>query len=147
MIVTSVVNLPHALGAERAVILHVDDLGMCHGANRSLRSLAAQGYVTCSSVMVPCPWFCEIAETAAADPALDLGVHLTLTGEWARYPASLDRGSVAKIPPSKDFSCATGEGRVSLRLSRIRLRNTFRKNSLDASYRSFSARLNSRNRS
>jgi predicted glycoside hydrolase/deacetylase ChbG (UPF0249 family) len=58
---------------------------MCHGANRGFLDLAAQGHVTCGSVMVPCPWFREIAEAAAADPALDLGVHLTLTSEWEHY--------------------------------------------------------------
>ena len=78
-------NLAAKLGAERAVILHVDDLAMCHGANRAYLELAAQGAVTCGSVMVPCPWFREIAEAAAADPALDLGVHLTLTSEWEHY--------------------------------------------------------------
>jgi hypothetical protein len=35
--------------------------------------------------MVPCPWFPEAAATAAADPALDLGVHLTLTSEKKPY--------------------------------------------------------------
>ncbi len=77
--------LAQRLGLSRAVILHVDDLGMCHGANRAFLSLAARGLVTCGSVMVPCPWFREIAEAAAADPALDVGVHLTLTSEWATY--------------------------------------------------------------
>lgn len=31
--------------------------------------------------MVPCPWFPEMRDMAAADPSLDLGVHLTLTSE------------------------------------------------------------------
>jgi predicted glycoside hydrolase/deacetylase ChbG (UPF0249 family) len=73
------------LGLDRAVILHVDDLAMCHGANRAFLDLAAAGRVTCGSVMVPCPWFRQIAEAAATDPALDLGVHLTLTSEWRHY--------------------------------------------------------------
>jgi predicted glycoside hydrolase/deacetylase ChbG (UPF0249 family) len=73
------------LGLNRAVILHVDDLGMCHGANRAFLSLTARGLVTCGSVMVPCPWFREIAEAGAVEPALDIGVHLTLTSEWTHY--------------------------------------------------------------
>jgi predicted glycoside hydrolase/deacetylase ChbG (UPF0249 family) len=78
-------TLARSLGVDRAVIFHVDDIGMCHGSNRGFLDLAAKGYVTCGSVMVPCPWFREIAESAAADPSLDLGVHLTLTSEWAGY--------------------------------------------------------------
>src|SRR5215208_6635514 len=69
---------------QRAVILHVDDLGMCPGANRAFLELAAGGQVTCGSVMVPCPAFREIAEAAVAAATLDLGVHLTLTSEWER---------------------------------------------------------------
>jgi hypothetical protein len=78
-------KLPHTLRVERAAIFHVDDVGMCHGANRGFLDLAERGFVTCGSVMVPCPWFREIPEAAAADPALDLGVHLTLTSEWEHY--------------------------------------------------------------
>src|SRR5215216_3621701 len=77
--------LADALGLTRAAILHVDDLGMCHGANRAFLELAVFGHVTCGSVMVPCPWFPEIAQAAAEHPDLDLGVHLTLTSEWAGY--------------------------------------------------------------
>ncbi|WP_426954184.1 polysaccharide deacetylase family protein [Muricoccus radiodurans] len=73
------------LGLGRAVVLHVDDLGMCHGSNAAFLELAASGFVTCGSVMVPCPWFREIAEAGAADPSLDIGVHLTLTSEWEHY--------------------------------------------------------------
>ena len=78
-------TLAAKLGLERAVILHVDDLAMCHGANRAYVELAAAGAVTCGSVMVPCPWFREIADAASADPSLDLGIHLTLTSEWQHY--------------------------------------------------------------
>ena len=78
-------RLNRELGVARAAIFHVDDLAMCHGANRAFIELAGAGFVTCGSVMVPCPWFAEIAEAAAAEPALDLGVHLTLTSEWRHY--------------------------------------------------------------
>jgi predicted glycoside hydrolase/deacetylase ChbG (UPF0249 family) len=76
------------LGADpqrRAAILHADDVGMCHGANTAFLKLSRRGGLTCGSVMVPCPWFPEIARIAAEDPALDLGVHLTLTSEWVGY--------------------------------------------------------------
>jgi chitin disaccharide deacetylase len=78
-------TLAAKLGLERAVILHVDDLARCHGGNLAYLELARVGLVTSGSVMVPCPWFREIAEAAAADPVLDLGVHLTLTSEWRHY--------------------------------------------------------------
>jgi hypothetical protein len=69
----------------RVLAVHVDDVGMCHGANTAFLELSRAGAVTCGSVMVPCPWFREIADAAAADRALDLGVHLTLTSEWPHY--------------------------------------------------------------
>ena len=71
--------------AARTVILHADDVGMCHGTNTAFVALARCGGIDCGSVMVPCPWFPEIAHEAAADPALDLGIHLTLTSEWFGY--------------------------------------------------------------
>jgi hypothetical protein len=69
----------------RIAILHVDDVGMCHGANAAYLDLYRKGAVDSGSVMVPCPWFAEIAEAARKDPSLDLGVHLTLTSEWEGY--------------------------------------------------------------
>ena len=71
--------------ARRAAILHADDVGMCHGANTAFVELSGTGALTCGSVMVPCPWFPEIARIAAASATLDLGVHLTLTSEWQGY--------------------------------------------------------------
>lgn len=69
----------------RLAIIHVDDVGMCHSANKAYLELFRSGGVTSGSVMVPCPWFMEIADAAAADRTLDLGVHLTLTSEWPHY--------------------------------------------------------------
>jgi predicted glycoside hydrolase/deacetylase ChbG (UPF0249 family) len=69
----------------RVLVVHVDDVGMCHGANVAFLELSRSAGVTCGSVMVPCPWFQEIADVAVLDPTLDLGVHLTLTSEWPQY--------------------------------------------------------------
>ena len=71
--------------ARKLVIAHADDIGMCHGANTAFAAVAGKGFITSGSVMVPCPWFREIAEMAASDAQFDLGVHLTLTSEWRHY--------------------------------------------------------------
>jgi chitin disaccharide deacetylase len=65
----------------RILIPHIDDVGVCHGANRAFVELAGQGFVTTASVMVPCPWFPETVDLMHEQPELDLGVHLTLTSE------------------------------------------------------------------
>ena len=73
------------------LVIHADDVGMCHGANQAFVELSHFGTITSGSVMVPCPWFPEIAEAAANDDSLDCGVHLTLNAEKQHYrwrPAS-----------------------------------------------------------
>ena len=69
----------------RTLIIHHDDLGGSHGANMAFVELWDQGLATSGSVMVPCPWFPEIAAIARQRPELDLGVHLTLTSEFAPF--------------------------------------------------------------
>jgi hypothetical protein len=69
----------------RTLILHLDDVGMSRGSVDAFAALAPDGSVTCGSVMVPCPWFPAAAALARDRPDLDLGVHLTLTSEWAGY--------------------------------------------------------------
>jgi len=75
---------PYAKG-RKAVVIHEDDVGMTHGCNVAFRELSARGVVTSGSVMAPCPWFPEVLAMAAADPSLDLGVHLTLNAEKRPY--------------------------------------------------------------
>ncbi len=67
------------------IVIHADDVGMCHGANQAFVELARMGVISAGSVMVPCPWFPEIASIAAGDPTLDVGVHLTLNAEQQGY--------------------------------------------------------------
>lgn len=71
--------------AERKVVINIDDVGMCHGANVAYLALKRAGAVDSGSVMVPCPWFLEIAEEGAKDASLNLGVHVTLTSEKKYY--------------------------------------------------------------
>jgi chitin disaccharide deacetylase len=71
--------------ARRRVVIHEDDVGMTHGANVAFSELSALGTCSSGSMMVPCPWFPEAIEMAAANPSLDLGVHLTLTSEKKPY--------------------------------------------------------------
>ncbi|MCX8101094.1 MAG: polysaccharide deacetylase family protein [Geminicoccaceae bacterium] len=73
------------MSERRILIAHLDDVGMCHGANRAMLELAGKGVLGCGSVMVPCPWFPEIAQAYRSRRELDLGVHLTLTSEWQGY--------------------------------------------------------------
>ena len=71
--------------ATTRLVIHADDVGMNHGANRAFIELSHFGTITAGSVMVPCPWFSEIAEAAAGDASLDCGVHLTLNSEMTHY--------------------------------------------------------------
>jgi predicted glycoside hydrolase/deacetylase ChbG (UPF0249 family) len=70
---------------DRVVVVHADDIGMCHATLPAIDELMAFGLVTSASAMVPCPWFLETASWHRRNPKFDLGVHLTLTSEWQHY--------------------------------------------------------------
>jgi hypothetical protein len=67
------------------LMIHADDAGLSHSQNRATMESLIHGQVNSYSIMVPCPWFYEIAQFARNNPALDNGVHLTLTCEWENY--------------------------------------------------------------
>lgn len=70
---------------ERRLIINADDFGLCHSVNHATFVALQNRWVTSASVMVPCAGFADAAFIASAFPALDIGVHLTLTSEWERY--------------------------------------------------------------
>ena len=70
---------------DRLVIIHTDDIGMCHSSILAFSDLHAFGLISSGAVMVPCPWFLQAAQYAREHPDADLGVHLTLTSEWPTY--------------------------------------------------------------
>ena len=69
----------------RLLIINGDDAGMCHTANVATIESLETGLMTSATIMVPCPWFLEIAEYARAHPKRDFGIHLCQTSEWRVY--------------------------------------------------------------
>ena len=70
---------------DRLLIINGDDVGMCHTANLATIDCMEHGLLTSATIMVPCPWFTEIARYAKAHPEKDFGIHLCHTSEWQTY--------------------------------------------------------------
>jgi len=69
----------------KLLIINADDSGLCHSANMATLRALEMGAVSTTTAMPPCPWFAEMAGIAAANPELDVGLHLTVNCEWRRY--------------------------------------------------------------
>jgi len=69
----------------KLIIVHADDLGETHAVDAAAIKALEGGTINSASLMVPCPWFPEMADYAKSHPDADLGLHLTLTSERVYY--------------------------------------------------------------
>ncbi len=67
---------------DKILIINVDDVGNSHAANAAVIEAMENGLATSSTIIVPGPWFPEIAAYAKAHPNSDFGVHIAHTSEW-----------------------------------------------------------------
>jgi predicted glycoside hydrolase/deacetylase ChbG (UPF0249 family) len=85
---TSAQTLAERLGypaGTKLIIVHADDLGETHAVNAAAIKALEGGTINSASLMVPCPWFPEMADYAKSHPDADFGLHLTLTSERVFY--------------------------------------------------------------
>ena len=88
----------------RLLIIHADDFGMMHSVNTAIEEALEKHWVTSASILVPCPWFPEVATWAKSHPDADLGIHLALNADWTSYRWS----SVSPQPKGSSLLDADG---------------------------------------
>lgn len=76
---------PSTTSAAPRLIIRIDDIGFCHGANAAAERILERGLCTSASVIVNTPWLDEAVAILQRHPEVSVGVHLTLNAEWREY--------------------------------------------------------------
>lgn len=71
-----------ASAADIRLLVCGDDGGSSHSINDGTILAFDKGIERCANVIVPGPWFNDIARRLNERPGIGVGVHLTLTSEW-----------------------------------------------------------------
>lgn len=84
---------------DRVLMIHADDVGMCHETVLGATDAYENGVVSSMSVMMPCPWVGEIAAYLKDHPDTDAGLHLDLNSEWDyyRFPPVAGKSAVPSL--------------------------------------------------
>lgn len=82
---------------KKVLLLHADDIGMCYEANLAAKAYLTAGHIQSAALMVPCPWYNEMADWYKEHPDYDLGLHLAMNSEWKWYRWGPVAGR-AKVP-------------------------------------------------
>lgn len=70
---------------KRYLIINADDFGVSRSTNEAIRQLFEGGKITSAGILAPAPFAGEAAKLAA-ERGYSVGVHWTLTSEWAEFP-------------------------------------------------------------
>jgi predicted glycoside hydrolase/deacetylase ChbG (UPF0249 family) len=70
---------------DRYLILNCDDFGQSHAANKAIMHLLEEGKVSSATIMPPAPAFEEAAAWVRRKRIVNIGLHLTLTSEFAGF--------------------------------------------------------------
>ena len=77
-----ITSITFAQPSSPRLIIRGDDMGYAHGGNEALINCYKYGIETSIEVLVPSPWFPEAVQMLTENPAVDVGIHLTLSSEW-----------------------------------------------------------------
>jgi chitin disaccharide deacetylase len=101
-------NLAERLGYSKdakLLIVHGDDIGESHSVNSATIKTLESGAINSGSIMVPCPWFPEVADYARTHPDADLGLHLTMTSErvYVRWGPVASKNTVPSLVDANGY--------------------------------------------
>jgi predicted glycoside hydrolase/deacetylase ChbG (UPF0249 family) len=101
--------------SDKVLITHIDDIGFSHAANVAGFECLDIGAARCGSILTAGPWCAEALDLCQANPGYDVGIHLTLTCEYAgfRWPALSSRDPATGLLDAQGYLWRSREEAVA----------------------------------